>query len=136
MGAGYSSRSLVDKLGIKPGFRIRLVNPPQGYETLLGALPDSVEIVDQLANDLDFIHFFTTSRRELEAEFPALARQIKPNGMLWISWPKRAAKVETDLDETIVREIGLAGGLVDVKVAAIDQTWSGLKFVYRLKDRK
>ena len=136
MGAGYSKRSLVDKLGIKPGFRVRLVNPPQGYETLLGALPDNVVLLDQLASDLDFIHFFAVSRHELEAEFPTLAWQIKPNGMLWISWPKRAAKIETDLDEAVVREVGLAGGLVDVKVAAIDQTWSGLKFVYRLRDRK
>jgi len=136
MGAGYSKRSLVDKLGIKPGFRICLVNPPEGYETLLGALPDGVGMVEQPANDLDFIHFFTISRRELGANLLELARQIKPNGMLWISWPKRAAKVETDLDENSVREIGLAVGLVDVKVAAINQTWSGLKFVYRLKDRK
>jgi hypothetical protein len=136
MGAGYSRRSLVDKLGIKPGFCIRLVNPPQGYAALLGVLPDGVVRLDQPASGVDIIQFFAASRRELEAEFSALARQIKPDGMLWISWPKRAAKVETDLDENIVREIGLAGGLVDVKVAAIDQTWSGLKFVHRLKDRK
>ena len=136
MGAGYSKRSLVDKLGIKPGFRIRLVNPPQGYETLLGVLPDDVVMLVQPASDLNFIHFFSVSRHELEAEFLALAGQIRPEGMLWVSWPKRAAKIETDLDEAVVREIGLAGGLVDVKVAAIDQTWSGLKFVYRLKDRR
>lgn len=127
---------MVDKLGIKPGFHIRLVNAPKGYEALLGPLPDGSVRLDLAARDLDFIHFFTVSRHELVAEFPALARQIKPNGTLWISWPKRAAKVETDLDENIVREVGLAGGLVDVKIAAIDQTWSGLKFVVRLKDRK
>jgi len=136
MGAGYSKRSLVEKLGIKPGYHIRLVNAPQSYEKLLGAFPDGVQMLDQSAIDLDFIHFFTVHRHELAAEFPALARQIKPAGMLWVSWPKRAAKVETDLDENIVREVGLASGLVDVKIAAIDETWSGLKFVVRLKDRK
>lgn len=135
MGAGYSKRPLIDKLGIKPGFHIRLVNAPDSYEALLGMLPDGVVKHDQPGSDLDFIHFFTTSRHELEAEFTVLARQIKPAGTLWISWPKKAARVPTDLDENIIRETGLSGGLVDVKVAAVDETWSGLKFVYRLKDR-
>jgi hypothetical protein len=136
MGAGYSKRSLVEKLGIKPGHRICLINAPQDYDAVLGSLPDDVERVGASGNNLDFIQFFTMSRAELEAEFSSLAGQIKPNGTIWISWPKRASKVTTDLDENIIREVGLAAGLVDVKVAAVDETWSGLKFVFRLKDRK
>ncbi|HEV3026417.1 MAG TPA: DUF3052 domain-containing protein [Planctomycetota bacterium] len=84
---------------------------------------------------LDFVHFFTKVRRDLEREFELLAKALAPSGMLWVSWPKRASKVETDLSEAVVREIGLRAGLVDVKVCAVDDVWSGLKFVIRLKNR-
>ena len=128
--AGYSKRPLADKLELKAGMRVVVINAPEGYPAL-----DTVEVVELPAQKLDFIHLFTQSRAELDAQFPKLKAALAPAGTLWISWPKKAAKVETDLDDNIVRETGLAIGLVDVKVAAIDAVWSGLKFVYRLKDR-
>jgi hypothetical protein len=135
MGAGYSSRTLVEKLGIKAGYRIAIFNPPSGYAATLGALPANVTLVESGENDLDLIQFFSSSRHELEGRFETLRALIKSNGMLWISWPKAASKMPTDLNENVVREIGLAKGMVDVKVVAVDIQWSGLKFVYRLKDR-
>ncbi|MCK6629185.1 MAG: DUF3052 domain-containing protein [Anaerolineae bacterium] len=133
--AGYSKTPLLKKLGIKPGSRLIMLNAPQNYVQTLGELPENITIAAALAGPLDFIHFFTTRRDALAAEFPRLKQALDPAGMLWISWPKRAAKVETDLTEDIIRAIGLANGLVDVKVAAVDEVWSGLKFVFRLKDR-
>ena len=135
MTAGYSGTPLVRKLGIKPGMTLCLLNAPENYNATLGDLPPGVILADSLTWPLDFIHFFSKARRELEAEFPRLKAALAYDGSLWISWPKQAAKVPTDLDENIVRETGLANGLVDVKVAAIDSVWSGLKFVYRLEDR-
>lgn len=136
MTAGYSGTPLVKKLGIKPGFTIAILNPPTDYDQTLGNLPDNVIRVDTPNGPLDFVHFFTKDFSELETEFSNLKAAIKPNGMLWISWPKKASKVPTDVNENLIRDIGLANGLVDVKVAAIDAIWSGLKFVYRLKDRQ
>lgn len=133
--AGYSKRSLVDKLGIKSGLTVYLVNPPENYDDTLGQLPTDVNLLEQPQPAIDFIQFFTKSQLELEAEFPRLKEVMAVNGMLWISWPKKASKVKTDLNENIIREVGLANGLVDVKVCAVDETWSGLKFVYRLNDR-
>ncbi len=138
--AGYSKRSLIEKLGIKTGQRIAVIQAPADYASLLGMLPDRVILSEELGDALDFVHFFATRHQELADFFPRLKAALALNGMCWISWPKRTPKsvtikISTDLDENIVREIGLANGLVDVKVAAIDQTWSGLKFVYRLKDR-
>ena len=131
---GYSGTPLVKKLGVKAGMRVSFVNPPEGYASTLGPLPDGVEeTADGL--EMDFVQLFTRSRQELEMEFPRLKKRLKPNGMLWVSWPKQAAKIETDVTENVVRDIGLSNGLVDVKIAAVDETWSGLKFVYRLKDR-
>jgi hypothetical protein len=133
--AGYSKRSLVDKLGIKPGMRLMLLNPPAGYDQTLGPLPAEVQTAERLEPPLDFIHLFTTERAELAERFPALKAALAHAGTLWISWPKGSAKVKTDVNENFVREIGLDHGLVDVKVCAVDEVWSGLKFVYRLKDR-
>ncbi|MBI1722282.1 MAG: DUF3052 domain-containing protein [Gemmatimonadetes bacterium] len=133
--AGYSPSSLVSKLGIKAGFSVAMLGAPKGYSRTLGALPQNVTFAASLRGGLDFIHFFATRRRELETRFATLAKALAPAGMLWISWPKRAAEAETDLDENVVRDVGLAHGLVDVKVCAVDETWSGLKFVRRLKDR-
>ena len=139
MTAGYSATPLLKKLGIKPGFRLWLVNAPAEYGDWLGPLPEGVRIVsgmvEPLPTDCDFVHFFTTSQEELAARLPQLKAALAKSGMLWLSWPKKAAKVSTDLDGNVVRELGLAAGLVDVKVAAIDPVWSGLKFVYRLADR-
>jgi hypothetical protein len=136
MSAGYSGTPLVKKLGIKPGFKIAILNPPAHYRQLIGELPESVTIVDDLSGPLDFIHFFTRQSAELAGEFPALRQALASNGMLWISWPKQSAKAATDLTENVIRDIGLRNKLVDVKVAAIDEFWSGLKFVYRVEDRK
>lgn len=138
MTAGYSGTPLIEKLGLKEGFRARIVNAPDHYWALVGPLPPSVTLVDDdtAGPDLDFIHCFTTRRDDLETAFPALQAQLAQRGMLWISWPKAAAKMETDLNENIVRGIGLRNGLVDVKVCAVDAQWSGLKFVRRLEDRR
>ena len=132
--AGYSGKPLVAKLGIKTGARIAILNAPAGYERVLGRLPP-VSRRASAAGPLDFVQFFTSEKRTLERRFAALARALAPAGMLWISWPKRASGVATDLTEDVIRAVGLAHGLVDVKVAAVDDVWSGLKFVRRVKDR-
>jgi len=131
--AGYSGTPLPKKLGIKEGSRVALVNAPKDFE--LGELPDNVEFIKRPTKSLDIILFFVLSERALTHDFAKLATKLKANGMMWISWPKKSSGVVTDLSEQRVREIGLDAGLVDVKVCAIDETWSGLKFVYRLKDR-
>lgn len=135
MRAGYSARSLVDKLGIKPHTRIAVMGPPRGYRATLGALPPGVTTTDTLRGTLPFIHFFTKQRAALESQFPMLKRALTTDGTLWISWPKKSSGVKTDLNENDVREVALANGLVDVKVCAVDEVWSGLKLVRRLKDR-
>ena len=135
MMAGYSGKPLVVKLGLKPRSTAIFLNAPENLPTLLGELPDGVVIAKKLAGPIDFIHFFTTSRAELEEELPALKAALDKNGMLWISWPKAISKISTDLNDNSVREIGLTSGLVDVKVCAVDEIWSGLKFVYRVADR-
>jgi hypothetical protein len=134
--AGHSKRALVDKLGIKPGTAVVVLGAPSAYRAILGALPDGVTFRSKLSESAEFIHYFTTKRKTLQADFPRVARALVDEGSLWISWPKRASGVETDLDENVVREIGLAEGVVDVKVCAVDEVWSGLKFVRRLSNRK
>ena len=133
--AGYSGKSLTDKLGIKPGSRLVILAPPPGYARTLGPLPRAVVVAKTLHGAFNFIQFFTTRRTDLERRFAALARALQPAGMLWISWPKKASGLPTDITENVVREVALAGGLVDVKVCAVDDTWSGLKLVRRVKDR-
>ena len=135
MPAGYSKRSLVEKLGLKDGFAIAILGAPENYAATLGKLPPGVKQVNKLKGALDFLHFFSSKRSHLNEQFPMLKAALSPTGMLWISWPKASSGVPTDLSENVVREIGLANGLVDVKVCAVDETWSCLKFVYRLKDR-
>jgi hypothetical protein len=135
--AGYSGTPLVKKLGFKEGFRVGLVNPPKGFETELDPLPADVKIiVRHLPNSLDLLLLFVDSQKILKKEFPKLALKLAGNGMLWIAWPKKASGVVTDLSDNSVRQIGLEAGLVDVKVCAVNDIWSGLKFVYRLKDRE
>ena len=133
--AGYSGTPLPKKLGIKEGCRIALVNAPKDFESELGELPDNVEFIKRPAKSLDIILFFVLTERALARDFAKLAARLTANGMIWIAWPKKSSGVTTDLSEQRVRQIGLDTGLVDVKVCAIDDTWSGLKFVYRLKDR-
>ena len=136
--AGYSGTPLPKKLGIKPGHRIRLIGAPEGFGDTLGALPQPVDVVspdDEGASSLDLVLFFTDSADVLRARFDGLAASLTAAGMLWVAWPKKASKVPTDLTEDVVRRIALERGMVDVKVCAIDATWSGLKLVYRLVDR-
>ena len=132
--AGYSGTPLSKKLGIKEDFVVRFMNEPESFKGLLD-LPKSVSVSVAKKTDLDLLIFFTNSKLELTKKFVTLAPMIKKTGTIWISWPKKTSKLTGDLNENIVREIGLATGLVDVKVCAIDEDWSGLKFVYRVKDR-
>lgn len=134
--AGYSGTPLVKKLGVKEGFTLHLVNAPKGYPDMLSPLPDNALFHDDLTTDLDIIHFFTTNRDELARNLPRFRAAIKQNGMIWVSWPKRASKVPTNVTEGVIRELVLPLGLVDVKVCAVDKTWSGLKLVIRKEDRR
>ena len=134
--AGYSPNPLLRKLGIKAGYRIQVFQEPDNYWDDLGPLPDDVEgVADEGNADVDFVHFFTKSADDMKARFPTLKSSIKKTGMIWISWPKKASKVPTDMSDMVVRNYGLEIGLVDVKVCAVDEVWSGLKFMYRVKDR-
>jgi hypothetical protein len=112
-----------------------ILNAPPGYGRTLGKLPTAVTRRLSPTGSLDFVQFFTREKRELERRFRALERALAPAGMLWISWPKKSSGVATDLTEDVIRAVGLAHGLVDVKVAAVNEIWSGLKFVRRLADR-
>lgn len=133
--AGYSGTPLIKKLGIKPGQRIALLSGPPGYRKTLGPLPGEVKWAEQLDENLDFIQLFVTTQAELKRRFKEANECLAAQGSLWVSWPKKASGVATDLNENAIRKLGLELGLVDVKVCAVDETWSGLKFVYRLKDR-
>lgn len=135
MPAGYSPRPLVDKLGIKPNTRIAIMGAPRGYRATLGALPEGVALSTTLRGTLPFIHFFTKQRAALESRFPMLKRALTTDGALWVSWPKQSSGVATDLTENDVRDVALTNGLVDVKVCAVDEVWSGLKLVRRVQDR-
>ena len=129
---GYSGTPLPKKLGIKDGFCVRLINAPS---EVVAELKGALKNCKDGKTLLDFAMIFTKSKAALEKEFGPLAKHLAPAGMLWISWPKKSSGVATDLNENIVREIGLKAGLVDVKVCAVTDVWSGLKFVRRLKDR-
>jgi hypothetical protein len=131
--AGYSGTPLVQKLGIKPRARIQLVSEPSSFRSVIGALPEGIKITAR--GELDFAMVFAKTIPDLEKRFVALRDRLAPNGTLWVSWPKKSSGVATELTENVVSDVGLANGLVDVKVCAIDDTWSGLKFVRRLKDR-
>ncbi|HYT18592.1 MAG TPA: DUF3052 domain-containing protein [Thermoplasmata archaeon] len=135
MSAGTSGKPLAGKLGIKAGFVVVVIDPPADYRRLLGRLPDRVTIRTQLERRVNMIHAFVRDRSDLEASFDRWKGAIPPDGSLWISWPKRSAGVRTDLTEDVIRSIALGHGLVDVKVCAVDETWSGLKLVYRIADR-
>ena len=133
--AGYSATPLAKKLGIKEGSRIALVNAPKNFQSDLGELPPKVEFINRPTKSLDIILLFVLTERVLARNFSSLAGKLVANGMIWIAWPKKSSGVTTDLSFERVQRIGLDAGLVDVKICAIDDTWSGLKFVYRLKDR-
>jgi hypothetical protein len=135
--AGYSGTPLVKKLGIKEGDRIAVVNGPEGLWDLLIDLPENLTTLERPRAPMNFILYFTRSEADLIKQFPKLAATLAPAGMLWISWPKKSSQLSLDpaFNENRVRDIGLEAGLVDVKVCAIDENWSGLKFVIRKKDR-
>lgn len=133
--AGYSGTPLLQKIGIKPGNRLILHNHPATFLKDLGDLPEGVAHADKPVGKANVIVCFTDRRADLEKRFPVLSGKLVPDGMLWISWPKKSSGLATDLTENVVREVGLNCGLVDVKVCAIDEIWSGLKFVFRTKDR-
>ena len=133
--AGYSQRSLPDKLGIRRGTRVIAIGAPRSYRSALGELPQGASLHARLSASGCFIHCFVRRRSELANKFPRLARALSDDGMLWISWPKKSARLDSDLTENVVREIGLTLGLVDVKVCAVDEVWSGLKFVRRVSNR-
>jgi hypothetical protein len=132
---GYSGTPLPKKLGIKDDFQVRLIEAPPEVIAELKPSLDRCKVARDAKAQLDFVMLFTKSAASLKKEFTRLAKNLTPTGMLWISWPKKTSGVPTDLNENIVREIGLAAGLVDVKVCAVTDVWSGLKFVRRLKDR-
>jgi len=133
--AGYSGTPLAKKLGIKEGCRIAIINAPNDFESTLEQLPSGVEFVKRPTKALDIILLFVLTERALARDFAKLAARLTATGMIWIAWPKKSSGVSTDLSFERVQRIGLDAGLVDVKICAIDETWSGLKFVYRLKDR-
>lgn len=139
--AGYSSTPLIKKLGIKPDSKMLFINEPASIYKEIGTLPQNDS--DVASHEFDYIHFFTKDKKDLELFFTQIKKILKKSGILWVSWPKKSslrlrsgqAKLKSDVNENVVRKIGLAAGLVDVKVTAIDTTWSGLKFVFRVKNR-
>jgi len=133
--AGYSGTSLLKKLGIKEDFLLYIRNAPDEYFNWLSPLPKGVVQKTRLSKNLDFVHIFITDQKIFEKEVLQATHYIKPNGMIWVSWPKKSAKVKTDVTENTIRDFILKHGLVDVKVCAIDETWSGLKLVIPLSKR-
>ena len=134
--AGYSGTPLVRKLGFKPGMRAHYAAAPDGFAALLGELPAGVRVLARPAPQLDLVVLFVVSRAELERRLAGLHAKLAQDGMLWVAWPKRASNVPTDMTEDVVRDVALPTGLVDTKVCAIDETWSGLLFARRKTDAK
>lgn len=133
---GYSGTPLVKKLGYKPAFRVYLDGVPDDYRDLLGPVPDDVVFLDAPTAPLDLVHLFTASKAELAKKLVRYRKLVAEAGMVWVSWPKKAAKVPTDVTEDVIRVVTLPLGFVDVKVCAVDATWSGLKLVVRTELRK
>ena len=134
--AGYSGTPLWKKLGIRDGTAVLTVNAPANYRKLLPGVPANVTFATEAEPPVAFVHLFVTSKAELATRLPKLLKALAPDGVIWVSWPKKAAKVQTDVTEDAIREVALPLGLVDVKVCAVDATWSGLKLVIRVENRK
>jgi hypothetical protein len=134
--AGYSKTPLAQKLGIKAGTKVAALNAPAGYRKLLAPLPAGVSFIDEASAGSGFVHLFVTERRVLEKELKRLRRLLDNAGVLWISWPKKSSGVATDITEDVIREVCLPLGFVDVKVCAVDETWSGLKLMIRRENRR
>ncbi|WP_276357983.1 hypothetical protein [Cohnella caldifontis] len=133
--AGYSGTPLVKKLGYKEGYRIRVVDAPESYSDWLGGFPDRTETAAEDEGDLDLVHLFVQSRQSCEDLILLYRERIKPNGMIWVSWPKKASKIPTDVTEDSIRAFALRNRLVDVKVCAVSDVWSGLKLVIPVAER-
>lgn len=133
--AGYSKTPLAQKLGLKPEIKVVALNAPAGYRKLLAPLPAGVSFVDKATAGAGFVHLFVRERRVLEKELKRLRKLLDDAGVLWISWPKKSSGVATDITEDVIREVCLPLGLVDVKVCAVDDTWSGLKLMIRREER-
>jgi hypothetical protein len=134
--AGYSGTPLVKKLGIKEGFKIFLLNAPENYLQLVSPLPQEVKILQEITGETDLIHIFSTKRIDLVEDLKDSLSKLKTNGVIWVSWPKKSSRVPTDVTGDTIREVALPLGLVDIKVCAIDEIWSGLKLVIRRENRK
>ncbi len=132
---GYSGTPLIKKLGIKPGFRVALIGSPKDFKKQLGLLPATAKYVPSTGDSIDLILAFFRTEQELLRKFSPLAAQLSRDGIIWIAWPKKSSGVATDLSFNNVQRTGLDAGLVDVKICAVDEIWSGLKVVYRLRDR-
>jgi hypothetical protein len=134
--AGYSRTPLQQKLGIKPDMNVVIINSPRNYRRLLGTIPDSVTFSDRFKPDSSFVHVFIKTRSELERRLRVLREKIADTGTVWVSWPKRSSAVPTDVTEDVIRAVALPLGFVDIKVCAIDETWSALKLMVRRTNRK
>lgn len=135
MTSGYSGTPLAKKLGYKTGFNARLINAPEHYFDLMSGVPEGVDFTDDTATKKDLIHFFTNDAVELVQIMDSIREEIKQNGMIWVSWPKKSSGVPTDVTGDVVRNHALKIRLVDVKVCSVDETWSGLKLMIRKEDR-
>jgi len=131
MAAGYSGTPLAKKLGFKEGTTVLLVDAPEGFPALLEPLPDGVQFLSRLSEAPDIVHVFATQKAELAGTLMGYRKALKPTGVVWVSWPKKSAKVPTDITEDTIRKVALPLGFVDIKVCAIDEVWSGLKLVIR-----
>jgi hypothetical protein len=134
--AGYFGTPLAQKLGIRPAMTVTVINQPANYRQLLGEAADGVELSDRTTTDSSFVHLFTPRRSELEKQLSQLRKKIPDTATIWVSWPKKSAGVPTDVTEDVVRAVALPLGFVDIKVCAIDETWSGLKLMVRRANRK
>jgi DUF3052 family protein len=133
--AGYSGTPLFQKLGIKPDTTVLVINPPNNYRKLLGQLPSRAHLIDHAPIAVDFVHLFTARREQLQTELNRLRKKLSDTGTIWVSWPKKSAGLPTDVTEDTIREVALPLGLVDTKVCAVDEIWSGLKLMVRRENR-
>jgi hypothetical protein len=134
--AGYSKTPLAQKLGIKAGTKVVALDAPTSYRKWLAPLPNGVSFGDKAIAGSDFVHLFVTERRTLEKELKRLRKLLADAGVLWVSWPKKSSSVATDITEDVIRDVCLPLGFVDVKVCAVDETWSGLKLMIRRENRR
>jgi hypothetical protein len=129
--AGYSGTPLAKKLGFKPGLRVAVIGAPANYRRLLAPLPEGVDLGTRVGKSTDIVHLFTSSKAELAGKLPTWLEVLPTDAAIWVSWPKKTSKVPTDITEDTIRAVALPMGLVDVKVCAVDETWSALKLVLR-----